>query len=323
MTNRSILATASLAVAALSIASLMIGAGDLSPVSLATGGLTAEDLRLLFVSRFPRTFATLLAGAGLAVAGLIMQMLSSNRFVEPSTIGVSESAALGMLTVTLLAPGLPIFAKMLVAALFGLAGAALFMAIIHRLRLRSGLLVPLIGLILSGIIGAFVNFLAYRFDLMQSLGSWLTGDFSMVLAGRYELLWLALGLTALAILAADRFTLAGLGRDVAVGLGVPYGVTVAIGLVIVSLVSAVTIVSVGVIPFVGLVVPNIVSMLAGDNGRQTIPYVLLGGAALVLACDILGRVIRMPYEIPVGTTMGVLGAVVFLTLLFRRRPAHG
>ena len=114
-----------------------------------------------------------------------------------------------------------------------------------------------------------------------------------------------------------------MGRDTAVGLGLSYGQTVFAGLVIVSLVSAVTMVSVGTIPFVGLVVPNLVSLAIGDNGRRTVPIVALSGAGLVCLCDILGRVVRAPYEIPVGTTMGVLGSIIFLVLLFRKRPTHG
>jgi len=307
----------------LALASVFVGAGVLSVGTLMAGGLDADGLRLLLISRIPRTLAALLAGAGLAVAGLIMQMLSSNRFVEPSTVGTTESASLGLLAVTILAPGLSVFGKMLIAAGFALAGTALFMAIIARLRLRSGMLVPLVGLILSGIIGAGASFLAYRFDLMQSLGAWMSGDFSMVLRGRYELLWIAFGLTILAVFAADRFTLAGLGRDVATNLGLSYERVLALGLVVVSLVAAVTIVSVGSIPFVGLVVPNLVSMLVGDNGRRTVPYVALSGAALVLACDLVGRLVRAPYEIPAGTIMGVLGACVFLAIIFRRRSSLG
>ena len=109
----------------------------------------------------------------------------------------------------------------------------------------------------------------------------------------------------------------------ATNLGLSYERVLALGLVVVSLVAAVTIVSVGSIPFVGLVVPNLVSMLVGDNGRRTVPYVALSGAALVLACDLVGRLVRAPYEIPAGTIMGVLGACVFLAIIFRRRPSLG
>ncbi|KQT82793.1 iron chelate uptake ABC transporter family permease subunit [Aurantimonas sp. Leaf443] len=323
MTHRAILTLSGLALACLALASLLVGAGDLSLSGILAGDGSGGEWRLLLASRLPRTLAAILAGASLAVAGLIMQMLSSNRFVEPSTVGTTEAASLGMLCVTILAPGLSVFAKMLVAGAFALAGTALFMAIVQRLEARSGYLVPLIGLILSGIIGAMASFVAFRTDLVQSIGAWTSGDFSVVLRGRYELLWIALALTAAAIVAADRFTLAGMGRDMATNLGIAYERIVMLGLIVVSLVAAVTIVTVGSIPFVGLVVPNLVSLVAGDNGRRTIPYVALAGAGLVLACDIVGRLVRMPYEIPVGTIMGVVGALVFLSIVFGRRPAFG
>ncbi|WAP66948.1 ABC transporter permease [Jiella pelagia] len=323
MTDRRLLSLGLLGLAVLFVVSLFVGAGDLSLATILNGRFDGDALRLLLVSRIPRSAAALLAGASLAIAGLLMQMLSSNRFVEPSTVGTTEAAGLGMVVVTLLLPGVSVFAKMLVAAGFALLGTFVFIALIRRLRLRSGLLVPLVGLILAGIIQAMAHFIAYRADLLQSLGAWSSGDFSMVLKGRYELLWIGFVLCALALFAADRFTLAGLGREVSVNLGLAYERVVALGLIIVSLIAAVTVATVGAIPFVGLVVPNLVTLAMGDNGRRIVPFVAISGAGLVLGCDILGRILRYPYEIPVGVIMGVAGSVIFLALLARRRPAHG
>lgn len=95
---------------------------------------------------------------------------------------------------------------------------------------------------------------------------------------------------------------------------------VGIGLVIVSVITALTVVTVGMIPFVGLVVPNLVARVMGDNLRRSLPWVAVTGALLVLACDIIGRVARYPYEIPVGTVFGALGSGLFLYLLLRDRP---
>jgi len=92
-----------------------------------------------------------------------------------------------------------------------------------------------------------------------------------------------------------------------------------LGLVIVSVVSAVVLVSVGSIPFLGLIIPNLVSLMVGDNMRRTVPWVAVGGAGFVLACDILGRVIRAPYEIPISVVVGVIGSAVFLYLLLRTK----
>jgi iron complex transport system permease protein len=308
-----------LAVVVLAVASLFIGVSDVSPTALLSDSDDGTAGRILLISRVPRTLAVLLTGAALGVAGLIMQLMARNKFVEPSTVGTVESAMLGILVVTVLSPGAPLLAKMGVAAAFAIAGTALFLAVLRRVPLRNTLIVPLVGIMLGGIIGAVTTFFAYRFDLLQSLTSWMVGDFSGVIAGRYEFLWLVGALTLIGYLAADRFTVAGMGRNFTTNLGLNYRSVMSLGLVIVSLISAVVVVTVGAVPFLGLLVPNLVSLLIGDNVRRSVPWVALLGAGLVLLCDILGRVIRFPYEIPVGTVLSVVGAVGFLYLLLRSR----
>ncbi|MBP2301049.1 ABC transporter permease [Azospirillum picis] len=305
-------------VVALAAASLFVGVSDVTMGSLFSPGGSDEAVQILLASRLPRTLALVLAGTAMAVSGLILQMLARNKFVEPSTAGTAESAVFGMLMVTLLAPGTPIIGRMLVASLCALAGTTLFLAILRRMPLRSPLVVPLVGLMLGAVITASTEFVAYRYDLMQSVRAWETGDFSGVLRGRYELLWISGVLTAVAYAAADRFTVAGLGEDFTTNLGLDYRRVVALGLVIVSLVTAAVIATCGMIPFLGLVVPNLVSLMHGDNMRRSLPWVALTGAGLVLACDIAGRLVIHPYEIPIGTTMGVVGSGLFLYLLLRR-----
>lgn len=312
------IAAAIIIVALLALISLFIGVSDVSLSTLFGPDRSSRAVEVLLVSRIPRTVAIILAGMSMAVAGMIMQMLTRNRFVEPSTAGTVESASLGILLVILFAPETPVFGKMLIASITALAGTALFLRILRSIPLRSILVVPLVGLMLGGIISAITTFIAYRFDLLQSLNSWTTGDFSGVLRGRYELLWLSFFLTVIAYIAADRFTVAGLGEDFTTNLGLNYRNIVTLGLVIVSMVSASVVVTVGMIPFLGLIVPNVVSMFIGDNVRRTVPWVAILGAGLVLACDIVGRLIRFPYEIPIGTMMGVVGSAIFLYLLLRR-----
>ncbi|HET8904147.1 MAG TPA: iron chelate uptake ABC transporter family permease subunit [Saccharospirillum sp.] len=303
---------------ALIVASLLVGVADLS-----WAALSDQDWLILLVSRLPRTLALVLCGTSLAVSGLIMQMLVRNRFVEPGTTGTLEAATLGLLLMALFAPGLGIFTKMLVAALCALAGSLLFMALLRAIPLRSVVMVPLVGIMLGGVIGSVTLFIAYRHNLMQSLANWTNGDFSAVLRGRYELLWLAAGLTLVAYMTANRFTLIGLGRNLAMNLGLGYRSVMLLGLIIVSLISAVTVVTAGVIPFLGLIVPNVISLMMGDNLRRSLPWVAWLGAVLVLVCDLLGRLLRYPYEIPIGTVMGVLGSALFIYLLLKRtRPAY-
>ncbi|MDO9418131.1 ABC transporter permease [Pararhizobium sp.] len=301
------------------VLSLCVGVSDFS---LAEVWRDPQALQLLLISRLPRTLAAVLAGAGLAISGLIMQTLARNRFVEPATAGTAQSAQLGILLITILCPAAALPVKTLVASAGALLGTSVFILAAQRLPPTQPFLVPLFGLVYGGVIGAAVTFVAWQADLLQYLDVWTTGEFSGVLRGRYELLWIAAVLIGISWWVADSLTVLALGRDVSIGLGLNYTRMLQLGLVIVSLISALTVVVVGIIPFVGLVVPNIISRLMGDNMRGTIGWVAAAGAGLVLGCDILGRLIRYPYEIPVGTVMGVAGALLFLRLVFRR-GAHG
>lgn len=315
----------------LSLISFLIGTADLNVQNLlqVIMGLSHqstqydESLEILWMSRIPRTIALVLAGASLSIAGLIMQMLVRNRFVEPTTAGTAASATLGLLFVALVIPDISIFYKMLIATLFALAGTMIFVMLLRRIPLRSILMVPLLGLVFAGIIDSITTFFAYRYQLLQSLTAWTTGDFSSVISGRYELLWFGLLLSIVAYIFADRFTVAGMGKSFATNLGLNYQKIFVIGLILVAMITAVVVVTVGSIPFIGLIVPNIVAMAIGDNVRRNIPWVAVTGAILVLLCDIIGRLIRYPYEIPVGTIVGVLGCIAFLYLLLKRNNQFG
>ena len=313
------LAAAVAGVLALAVASMFIGVSDVSLPALLSGDQATAEV--FWISRVPRTLAVVLAGMAVAVAGLIMQLMARNRFVEPSTVGTVEAATLGILVVTVFAPAAPMLVKMLVASGFALLGTALFLAILRRLPVRNTLLIPLVGIMLGGVIAAITTFFAYRYDLLQTLSNWMIGDFSGVLRGRYELLWIVAVLMLVGLLAADRFTVAGMGQDFTTNLGLNYARTMRLGLVIVSLISAVVVTTVGAVPFLGLVVPNIVSLVFGDNLRRSVPWTTLMGATFVLACDIIGRTIRYPYEVPVGMVMSVVGAIVFLILILKKRNA--
>lgn len=301
----------------LAVVSLFTGVSDVNPGKLFAGDTKAWSV--FWATRVPRTVSIILAGISMAIAGTIMQLLTRNRFVEPSTAGTVESASLGLLAVMLIAPSLPVYAKMLCAAISALLGTALFIQLVKRIPLHSVLVVPLAGIMLGSVIHAVTSFFAYRYDMLQSVLVWTSGDFSSVMEGRYELLWIAAPLTLAAYIAADRFTVAGLGEDFTTSLGVNYRQIITLGLIIVATVTALVVITVGQIPFLGLIVPNIVVLMLGDNMRRTIPWVALLGAALVLTGDIAGRLIRFPYEIPIGTMMGVIGSALFLYLLLRGR----
>lgn len=302
----------------LSVVSLFIGVSDVSPTALLAGGDDGTAAFLLTVSRVPRTVAVILVGASLGIAGLIMQMLVRNKFVEPGTTGVTEFATFGMLLTILLAPGLSVMGKAGIAAAFGLLGTWVFLRIIRAIPVRQLVLVPLVGIMLGGVVASVTTFIAYREDLLQSLGQWAQGSFATIMAGRYELVWLAAAMVVVAWFAADRFSVIGMGEEFAVNLGLSYRRVVAVGMVLIAVITAAVLVTAGMIPFLGLVVPNIVSLIIGDNVRRAIPWVAGLGAVFVLACDLIARVVRFPYEIPLSVIVGVLGGALFLWLLLRR-----
>mgnify|MGYP003852507297 CR=1 FL=1 len=302
----------------LALASLFTGVSDVSPAALVAGGPDGDAASLLLISRVPRTVSAILVGASLAIAGLIMQMLVRNRFVEPGTTGVTEFATLGMLVALIFWPAMPVFGKMGVAAVFGLVGTWVFLRVIRQVPVRQLVLVPLVGIMLGGIVGAVTAFVAYRLDLLQSLSQWSLGSFATIMQGRYEYVWIAAVMVVVAWVAADRFSVIGMGEEFATNLGLDYRRVVAIGMVVIAVITAAVLVTAGMVPFLGLVVPNIVSLLIGDNVRRSIPWVAGLGAVFVLACDILARTLRFPYEIPLGVVVGIVGAGLFLWLLLRR-----
>lgn len=307
-------ALALLALLALCCASLVAGAAGIDGRSLASG----EAWSLIYDSRLPRTLAALLTGASLAIAGQIMQLISRNRFVEPMTAGTGQSAVLGILLVSLLLPGAPVAMKMALASAAALAGSLGFFAITRRLPPAQPLLVPLVGLVYGGVIGAGAAYAALQADMLQYLEIWVSGDFSGTMRGRYELLWLAGLAMVFSYLVADQFSILGLGEEVSLNLGLNYRQVVLSGLAVISVVAGVTVVTVGMIPFVGLVVPNLVSRAAGDNLRRSLPVTALAGAALVLAADLAGRLVIRPFEVPAATVIGIFGAAVFLWMLYGR-----
>ena len=301
------------------IISISIGAANFHWGSLFSD---SEVISLLLYSRLPRTIAIILTGATLAVAGMVLQIVLRNRFLEPNMVGATQSAALGVLLVSIYYPQAPQLTKMSCASVAALVGMTLFILLFRRLPAQRQIMIPLIGIIYGSIIEALVNFIGIETNTLQVLAVWFAGDFSAVLAGRYELLWLTGIMTIVIYVLADRLTIAGLGQNISISLGVNYVRMMWIALFTVAMITAIVVVTVGQIPFIGLVVPNIVSRLAGDRLRQNLPSVALLGANALLICDIIGRTIDPPYEVPVSMIFGIIGTIVFLYLLFKRPPVH-
>ena len=219
----------------LSFVSLFLGASEISISQILNNDI--ESLNVMLISRIPRLITILLAGVGMSICGLIMQSISQNKFVSPTTGATIDSAQLGIVFCTIFVPSVGIVEKSLIAFIFSLTGTFVFMTLLRKLKLKNVIFVPLIGIMLGNIIGAITNFLGYKYDIMQSVGSWMQGSFSMILKGNYELLYISVPLIIIAILYANKFTVAGMGEDFSTNLGLDYNKIVNIGLVIVALVT--------------------------------------------------------------------------------------
>ncbi|HKL61095.1 MAG TPA: iron chelate uptake ABC transporter family permease subunit [Acholeplasma sp.] len=300
----------------LTIVSLFIGVVGVNLKDLI--GLNKDTWFIVFNSRLPRTLAIILTATSMSIAGLIMQTISKNKFVSPSVVGITDSAQLGILIAFVFLGSLSLSFKLLFAFAFSVLGAFTFMMILNKIKFKNAIYVPLVGMMFAGVISAIVSFIAYQYNLTQFISTFGVGSFSIIVAGNYELLYVVLGPLVIAYIYMMQFNIIGVGEDFAKNLGLNYKRTLMVGLVIVALITASTYVIVGAIPFIGLIVPNLISLYYGDNLKKTFLDVGLFGSVLVLAADIISRVIIFPYEIPISLTMGVLGGVVFLYLIFRR-----
>lgn len=301
----------------LSFVSLFIGAIDIKPIDLLDW--ESDKTQVFLISRVPRLIAIILAGAGMSIAGLIMQSLSRNKFVSPTTAGTLDAAKLGILISMLFFTNVTYTQQIIFSFGFALAGTFIFMQILDRIKFKDVIFVPLIGIMYGNILSSITTFFGYEADLLQNISSWLMGSFTLIISGRYELLYVSIPAIILAYLYANKFTVAGMGEDFAKNLGLSYKLVLNIGLILVAIISTTVVLTVGVIPFLGLIVPNIVSLYMGDHLRKVIPHTAVLGVVFLLFCDILGRVIVHPYEIPVNVTVAVIGSAIFLILLLRGR----
>lgn len=282
-----------------------------------TGG--EDGWSMFFITRVPRTIALALAGAAMAMCGLVMQLLTQNKFVGPTTTGTTEWAGLGLILTMVMIPGASLFTRMVGAIIFALAGTIVFFLFLQRVTLKSSLIVPIVGIMLGAVVGSVSTYVALQTEMLQQLGIWFAGSFTGIVRGRYELLFIVLVVLILIFIVADRFTVAGLGKDIATNVGLNYRQVLFVGIMMIAVVTGVVTVVVGNLPFLGLIVPNIVSMFRGDNLRSNLPWVAMLGMWILIICDIIARTVIMPFEVPVSLILGILGAIVFVMLLVRSR----
>lgn len=295
--------------------SLFIGVKDVTLSGVLSGDSSQQFI--FWTTRIPRTVSLVLAGATISTGGLVMQHLTQNKFVSPTTAGTMDSARLGIVMVMLFLPGASLWLRSLVAFIFAFTGTVLFLAISRMLPKGNPGMLPLVGIMFGNIIGAIATFFAYQFQLIQNMTSWLQGNFATVMKGSYELLYITIPLFFLIYFFAYRFTIVGLGEDTANNLGLNYQRVQLLGMGLVAFASALVLIMVGGIPFLGVVVPNLVSLAYGDHLAKTLHLTAITGSIFLLLCDIIARIVIAPYEVPVSLVVGIIGSILFIGLLVR------
>ncbi|HGD2697095.1 TPA: ABC transporter permease [Streptococcus agalactiae] len=299
----------------LSLTSLFVGVKSI-PLEQITH-LDQSQVDIFLTSRLPRTISILISGASLSVCGLLMQQLTQNKFVSPTTSGTMDWAKLGVVVTLIFFKNTSIFIQLCIASGFAILGSLLFVTILKMITFKDNIFIPLIGLMLGQIVAAATVFLGTHFQVLQSVNSWIQGNFSIMTSHRYEILYLALPCLFLVYFFAHQFTIVGLGESFAKNLGVAYEKMIYFGLVLVSIMTSLVIIIVGALPFLGLIVPNLISITKGDHMSSTILETSLLGACIVMICDLFGRLVIFPYEVSIGVTLGVLGSAFFLISIIR------
>lgn len=278
-----------------------------------------DGMDMFFITRVPRTIALMLTGAAMSMSGLVTQLITQNRLVEPTTTGTIEWAGLGLVFIYLLFPAPTLILRITGAIVFSFIGTMVFFFFLRRVKLRSSLIVPIIGMMLGAVISAISTFVGLVFQMSQNIENWFVGSFASVQIGRYEYLWFIVIITIIIFIYANKLTLAGLGEDVATSLGVNYNKIVILGTGLISFAVGIVASVIGNLPFLGLIVPNIISMYRGDDLRSNLPWVCVLGMGTITICDIISRTIIIPFEVPVSLILGTLGSITFIVILLKQR----
>ena len=189
----------------LSLISIQIGVKDFSLIGALFNN--PDDVFLITISRLPRLLAIIITGAGLSIAGLIMQTITNNKFVSPSTAGTMEWCKFGVLISILFFGGEHKIIKILMAFIIALIGNFLFMLILKNIKFKNSLMVPLIGMMLGSVVSSITSFISYKYELIQNISSWLQGNFSTVIKGNYEILYIGIPVGIITYIYANKFTI--------------------------------------------------------------------------------------------------------------------
>jgi iron complex transport system permease protein len=281
----------------------------------------------LWVIRFPRIVMAIVVGAALATAGAVMQAIFGNPLAEPGVVGVSSGAALGAATAIVLgAATLGEYTVAIFAFVGGLL-ATLLVYVVSRANGRTEVVTLLLtGIAVNAFAGAGLAFVLFAANTAsrEQIIFWQLGSLNGSLWREVVVVAIvAVAGVVAAILLSRRYDLLSLGERNARHLGLDVERLRLISIVVVALLTGVAVAFVGIIAFVGLVVPHVMRMLLGPQHRALIVASAFGGAVLMLAADLLARTIVAGAELPIGMLTSLVGGPFFFFLLWRQRRRSG
>lgn len=316
--------------AGLIFASLAFGDVSLSWRELADAATGSADANpqsqmIIFNLRLPRVLLALMVGAALATAGTLALAIMRNPLAEPGVLGINSGAAAAVMVVIVTLRDAPV--TLLPAA--GFLGATTMAAAVYILSWRNGtssLRIILVGIGLSSLAGALTTFLSAFGEIgdVQRAMIWLAGSVydASIVKVRLLFFWLIVPVT-LAWLSSRELDLIRFGDSSARSLGQPVNLIRGAMILLCTLISGAAIAVAGLIGFVGLVAPHVAIRLVGSSHAKIFPVAALIGAALVVAADLVGRVVIAPAQLPAGIVTALIGAPFFAYLLWGRRHARG
>lgn len=304
--------------------SILYGAKEISALT-AWQALTAfdennVDHQIILTSRLPRVAAALLVGSFLAVAGAIMQGITRNYLASPSLMGVNDGSAFVITIALVFFPNLPNYQMIILSMIGSALGAGLVFG--FGSLIKNGLSpvrLAIIGTVIGTFLSSIATAIAMYFQVSQTVSVWYNSKIHMV---DPNLLWISIpfGVTGLllALFASKAITIASLGEDIAIGLGLKTNLIKGISMLAVVLLTGTAVALVGKIAFVGLVIPHITKFIVGVDYRFVIPCSAVIGAVFLAVCDLASRFINFPFETPIGVVTAIIGVPFFLYLIRTR-----
>lgn len=307
------------------ILSLCLGAANLSLAELIGAILSGPDGKagyIFWYFRLPRTGACLLAGAALSCSGCILQSVLGNKLASPGIIGVNAGAGLA---VTICCAFSALSGWIIsISAFAGAMIAVLTVVLLAKKTGASRTTVILAGVAMNSILGALRDAVTVLVPETAMLSNeFRVGSFSSVVTARLIPAGILIAASLVVILTlCNELDVMALGEDTAKSLGLPVKHLRVLFLLLAAVLAGATVSFAGLLGFVGLLVPHMVRRFAGSESRKLLPLSILFGAGFVTLCDLISRMLFIPYELPVGILMSVIGGPFFLVLLLKKKGGH-